>query len=163
MIDGNGARCANASFSFYPLLSCGSSMGKSIRRLACVSVGLPLACLAVAFLAPTPARAGCDYTTNAAQSPVDPFAAPHGAANILKHDTRQPSKPCPCNGPGCSRQPFAPLPPPSIRTLTTPEWGQLILRLPLVPSLSEAYLSEDSPLLPFGCACSIFHPPRPIS
>ncbi len=154
--------CAKLATPLHPFHDCGSSMGRSIRRLASASVGLPLACLAVVCLAPTPAHAGCDYPTHAVQTSLDPIGSPFGTADMLKHDARQPSKPCPCNGPGCSREPFTPLPPPSIRMSTVPEWGFLIPRPTFALSSSETHPWENALVLPCGCDSSIFHPPRAI-
>jgi hypothetical protein len=133
-------------------------MRGSVQSLILLSGVVPLACLAVDLLAPALARAGCDYPTHVERTPVDPVPVNTPAAP--KSDPRQPSKPCPCTSPSCSRQPFAPLAPSSLKSLTAPEWGHLIPRPLHVPPQNGTRLPEDKFPLPARHAFAIYHPPR---
>jgi hypothetical protein len=130
------------------------------RRLVNLSISIPLACLTLAFLAPTPARAGCDYPTHVERTPINLADGSTSAATMPNHDSGMPSQPCPCKGPTCSRQPLAPSVPPSVESVRISEWGRLIPRFALASPQAETCVPDEPLKLPLQHPSLIFHPPR---
>ena len=137
----------------------GRFVGFFRRRLVHLPSGMPLACLAVALLAPAPARAGCDYPTHIERTADDTISA-RGNTVTPKSDTQLPNKPCSCTGPTCSRQPLAPPPPSSVVSVNISQWGRLVPPFILVSPQAESSVSDEPLQLPSRHPSTIYHPPR---
>lgn len=144
-------------YSFPHTKIVGSLVGAFYRRLFCPSFSVPLAFLSFALLAPTPARAGCDYPTHIERTSVD---LPDSIPAASKSDSRLPSKPCSCTGPHCSRAPLAPSAPTSVESVKISEWGRLLSRLLLTPPQSNDWTAEILFSHTTRHPSSIYHPPR---
>lgn len=133
-----------------------------MRVLVRFSTGALLALLAVPFLAPSRARAGCDYPTHVermspSQSNLGALTQPRSPFPVRS------SKPCPCSGPTCDRRPFVPVAPTTVEIVKIQDWAcPLRLELASSPRFSAWAIELQSPR-PMRRASSIFHPPRPFT
>jgi len=133
------------------------------------SAGMIGSCLVFLF-APATARAGCGGDVHVYQQTSDDFLLVHrlSSATALSSDSRGPmpfpNGHKPCSGPGCSRNPVAPMqaptPPPS--TDRHEQWGCLPLALGEPGDEFASVLPGKHPLHPLDQVAYIFHPPRSI-
>lgn len=158
IISSEKAPSAETPFRIFSLLRIKDrSVQISLRRLALPSVSVPLACLTIALLAPAPARGGCDYPTHIERTPMNSSS---GKAAGAKSHPRLPSKPCPCKGPHCSRQPLAPPAPSSVDSVTVPEWARMTNGLCLLAPQGESRIGGAPIAEPSRHPSVIYHPPR---
>jgi hypothetical protein len=145
-------------YSFSSIVGCSVSI--FWRPLLRPAVSLPLAWLSIALFAPSRAGAGCDYPTHVERTLVDPMSLSTRLSAAPKSDTRLPDKPCSCTGPTCSRQPLAPLVPPSVESTNMSQWGKLLPPLIVTPLQQDTWIPEDSFSLPARHPSLVYHPPR---
>jgi hypothetical protein len=127
-------------------------LGSSARFVA----GAAIALLAASIFSPGRAFAECgDYVM------VGGKHAPMASHNETGPVGIPSPAPCPCHGPGCSRQPQAPiLPPAPAPTVTPTEWACLVASVQDGSVAIGRVTDQATAIIPMGCVGSIFHPPR---
>jgi len=127
-------------------------------RLVKAIVGASLTFLAMALIAPDPAKAAsCDHPSDRPSIGLDAIRLDGPSPT-----TGQAPKPKPCNGPSCSNR-SAPVPTSASSPQPPPRaelWGALIEPLPVTPPGSTAQVPDGDLERPTHLATSIFHPPR---
>jgi hypothetical protein len=121
---------------------------------------MPVACLAMALLAPSTGRAGCDYPTHVQYMPPEDAKQAANFAPKGKPVSTPANKPCPCSGPTCSRSPLLPPTPFSVEAVKIHEWIRLPLPLFLAPPQHDGWLADHLSPRPIRYASTIYHPPR---
>jgi hypothetical protein len=128
-----------------------------------LNAGMIGSCL-VFLLAPATARAGCGGDVHVFRQASDDSLAVHPLSSD-SHGTRPfPDGHKPCSGPGCSRNPVAPLQAPTAPPTTDrhEQWGCLPLSQGEPGDAFAAVSPGEHSLLPLDQVAYIFHPPRSI-
>lgn len=144
-------------------------MGRfSNKHLMVRSVGALFACLTLAIVAPSVARAGCSshYVVSRVQSDTDDIGHEYlqvGHASEDAHDTTPRPQPrrLPCSGAFCSGNPVLPYSAPVTRVASIADlWALLTPHFTPERARIASVIASDSALHPIDESGTIFHPPR---